>query len=85
MDAILRRAQARIFEGSREMFPYPFDPFHVLGEGNAPKDVQERFRELDTGSVLDVLRDGNSPRRRSTWRTPTGPAGTMVPRRRPHH
>ena len=60
LDDILRRAQERIFEGSREFFPYPFDPFYVLRDGNAPHEVRERFLARDSGSVLDVLRDGGS-------------------------
>lgn len=61
MDEILRRAQARIFEGSREFFPYPFDPFHLLGEGNASDELRARFLAKDSGSVLDVLREGGAP------------------------
>lgn len=59
LDERLARPQAKIFEGSREFFPYPFDPLYVLSERyDGPADVPERFRAADAGSVLDVLRDG---------------------------
>lgn len=61
LDAILRRAQKRIFEGSTELFPYPHDPFHVLTDPSAPAELKERFRAKDTGSVLDVLREADVP------------------------
>src|SRR5699024_3914674 len=60
LDAVLARPQAKIFEGSREFFPFPFDPLYVLGaDYDGPGDVPERFRAADQGSVLDALRDGN--------------------------
>lgn len=59
LDAVLARPQAKIFEGSRELFPYPHDPLHVLSDAyEGPADVVERFRAADRGSVLDALRDG---------------------------
>lgn len=59
LDALLARPQAKIFEGSEEFFPYPFQPLHVLSENyQGPADVPERFRAADQGSVLDALRDG---------------------------
>lgn len=60
LDAVLARPQAKIFEGSREFFPFPFDPLYVLGaDYDGPGDVPQRFRAADQGSVLDALRDGN--------------------------
>lgn len=60
LDAVLARPQAKIFEHSREFFPYPHDPLHVLSDAyDGPADVPERFRAADQGSVLDVLRDGS--------------------------
>lgn len=60
LDAVLARPQAKIFEGSREFFPYPHDPLYVLSDRyDGPADVVERFRAADQGSVLDALRDGS--------------------------
>jgi monoamine oxidase len=56
LDAKLERPQARIFEGSREFFPYPHDPLHILSSDDHA--LVERFRAADRGSVLDALRDG---------------------------
>lgn len=56
LDALLERPQAAIFEGSREFFPYPHDPLHVLETGTP--EAQDRFRAADTGGVLDALREG---------------------------
>lgn len=54
LDRKLERPQAAIFEGSREFFPYPHDPLHVLEHGDPA--IAARFRAADEGSVLDVLR-----------------------------
>lgn len=60
LDQTLQRPQSKIFEGSREFFPYPHDPLWVLSpEYNGPADVPERMRAADQGSVLDALRDGS--------------------------
>lgn len=56
MDEKLSRPQAKIFEGSREFFPYPHEPLSVLNSGDA--DLIARFRAADEGGVLDALRDG---------------------------
>lgn len=53
LDALLERPQEAIFEGSRELFPYPHDPLHVLETGDP--ELQTRFREADTGGVLDAI------------------------------
>ena len=60
LDAALARPMARTFEGSREFFPYPHEPLHVLSEAyTGPQEVRDRFRAADEGSVLDCLRDGS--------------------------
>lgn len=56
LDSKLERPQAAIFAGSREFFPFPHDPLHVLGGDN--EELIARFRAADQGSVLDALRDG---------------------------
>ncbi|WP_417564244.1 NAD(P)/FAD-dependent oxidoreductase [Microbacterium sp.] len=56
LDEKLARPQAKIFEGSREFFPYPHEPLHVLESGD--DELIARFRAADTGGVIDVLRDG---------------------------
>ncbi|MGQ7310767.1 NAD(P)/FAD-dependent oxidoreductase [Microbacterium arabinogalactanolyticum] len=57
LDERLARPQERIFEGSREFFPYPHEPLGVLDSGDA--HLIERFRAADQGSVLDALRGGD--------------------------
>ncbi|WP_137824333.1 NAD(P)/FAD-dependent oxidoreductase [Brevibacterium sp. 2SA] len=60
MNEVLDRPQKKIFEGSRELFPYPHDPLHVLSDRyDGPAEVVEQFRAADEGGVLDVLRDGD--------------------------
>ena len=60
LDDRLSRPQAKIFEGSQELFPYPHDPLHVLSEDyDGPPEVAQRMRRIDQGAVLDVLRDGS--------------------------
>ena len=40
LDALLARPQAKIFDGSREFFPRPFDPLYVLRDDyDGPADV----------------------------------------------
>jgi monoamine oxidase len=56
LDAKLERPQAKVFEGSREFFPYPHEPLRVLDGDDA--DLRERFIAADRGGVLDALRDG---------------------------
>lgn len=56
LDAKLERPQAKIFEGSRDFFPYPHEPLHILDSGDDA--LIERFRAADQGGVLDALRDG---------------------------
>ena len=50
--------QDKIFEGSREFFPYPHDPLAILRDESTDPELRERFLAADTGSVLDCLRDG---------------------------
>lgn len=60
MNELLERPQEKIFEGSRELFPYPHDPLYVLSDRyQGPAEVVERFRAADEGGVLDVLRNGD--------------------------
>ncbi len=56
MDALLSRPQEKIFEGSRDFFPYPHEPLSILESGD--DELIARFRAADAGGVLDVLRDG---------------------------
>ncbi len=56
MDALLARPQAKIFEGSRDFFPYPHEPLSILDSGD--DELIARFRDADEGGVLDALRDG---------------------------
>ncbi len=58
LDAALTRLQEKIFEGSREFFPYPHNPLALLEDDTADPELIERFRRADEGSVLDCLRDG---------------------------
>lgn len=58
LDTALTRVQEKIFEGSREFFPYPHDPLAVLRDPRTPPELRERFLRADTGSVLDCLRTG---------------------------
>ena len=58
LDTALARLQDRIFEGSREFFPYPHDPLAILRDESTDPELRERFLAADTGSVLDCLRDG---------------------------
>jgi monoamine oxidase len=59
LDVALTALQDKIFEGSREFFPYPHDPLAILRDASTPDDVRERFLKADTGSVLDCLRNGD--------------------------
>lgn len=58
LDEALTPLQEKIFEGSREFFPYPHDPLAILRDESTSVDVRERFLNADTGSVLDCLRNG---------------------------
>src|SRR5690242_7420627 len=59
LDVALTALQDKIFEGSREFFPYPHDPLAILRDASTPDEVRERFLKADTGSVLDCLRNGD--------------------------
>src|SRR5690606_41252148 len=60
LDAVLARPQAKIFEGSREFFPYPHDPLYVLSDRyDGPADVVERFRAAYPRSDRDALPHGS--------------------------
>ncbi|OHU26765.1 amine oxidase [Mycobacteroides franklinii] len=58
LDDALTPLQDKIFEGSREFFPYPHDPFAILNDESTDADLRARFLEADNGSVLDCLRNG---------------------------
>ncbi|OLT36004.1 amine oxidase [Rhodococcus sp. CUA-806] len=58
LDVALATLQEKIFEGSREFFPYPHDPLSILNDPSTSAALRERFLAADTGSVLDCLRDG---------------------------
>jgi len=55
LDSKLAAPQERIFEGSREFFPRPHEPLHVLEHGD--RETVERFLAADRAVLLDVLRD----------------------------
>lgn len=59
LDNALTPLQDKIFEGSREFFPYPHDPLAILRDESTPDELRERFLKADTGSVLDCLRNGD--------------------------
>ncbi|MEE3849720.1 NAD(P)/FAD-dependent oxidoreductase [Gordonia sp. LSe1-13] len=59
LDQALTRLQDKIFEGSREFFPYPHNPFALLQDPTADPELLDRFRRADEGSVLDCLRNGD--------------------------
>ena len=59
LDEALTPLQEKIFEGSREFFPYPHDPLYVLRDDSSPTALKEDFLKADTGSVLDCLRNGD--------------------------
>jgi monoamine oxidase len=58
LDAKLLRPQEAIFEGSREFFPHPADCDRIFRSAD---DVEliARYRAMDAGNVLDVLRNGD--------------------------
>ena len=56
LDAALTPLQDKIFEGSREFFPYPHDPLAILQDASTSPELRERFLNADSGSVLDCLR-----------------------------
>lgn len=62
LDAILSRLQEKVFEGSREFFPYPHRPLTVSTDSTYDEDLRERFLKADSGSVLDGLRDAGFTR-----------------------
>ena len=59
LDEALTPLQEKIFEGSREFFPYPHDPLAILNDESTSAELRERFLKADTGSVLDCLRNGD--------------------------
>lgn len=71
LDGKLGEIQAKVFEGSREFFPFPHDPDFVLRDPDIPEEVKERYRAADETPVLAGL-DGFSDEERaladSYWR-----------------
>jgi monoamine oxidase len=59
LDEALTPLQEKIFEGSREFFPYPHDPLAIMNDESTSPELRERFLKADTGSVLDCLRSGD--------------------------
>jgi monoamine oxidase len=59
LDVALTPLQEKIFEGSRDFFPYPHRPFAILEDDTTDTELRERFLKADTGSVLDCLRNGD--------------------------
>ncbi len=59
LDVALTRLQEKIFEGSREFFPYPHDPLHILDDPATDPELVKRFLQADQRSVLDCLREGD--------------------------
>lgn len=51
------RVEARVLKDSRDFFPYPYDPTHVLDGADVDGELARRFREADHRSVLDILRE----------------------------
>lgn len=62
LDTILSRLQEKIFEGSRDFFPYPHQPLTVLMDSSYDEGLRERFLKADSGAVLDGLREAGFPR-----------------------
>lgn len=58
LDVALTPLQDKIFEGSRDFFPFPHDPMWILRDEATPTELKENFLKADTGSVLDCLRNG---------------------------
>ena len=60
MNELLERPQEKIFEGSKDFFPYPHDRLYVLSDRyQGPDEVVDRFKAADQGEVLDTLRNGD--------------------------
>lgn len=62
LDERLSRLQEKIFEGSREFFPYPHDPLALLTDPSCDPELRDKFLKADVGSVLDGLREAGFPR-----------------------
>lgn len=57
LGAAMEAPMTKIFEGSREFFPNPHDPLHILSEEyDGPEELRERFLAADHASVLDAVR-----------------------------
>lgn len=57
LDAILSALQEKIFENSRDFFPYPHSPLTVRDDPSYDIELREKFLRADDGSVLDCLRE----------------------------
>lgn len=56
LEDILSGLQEKIFEDSRDFFPYPHSPMTVRDDPSYDEDLREKFLRADEGSVLDCLR-----------------------------
>lgn len=54
-DERLGKLQERIFEGSREFFPYPHDPRHILDSEDFSEDLRQRMLQADATSMAQVI------------------------------
>lgn len=59
-DDAQQHVQDLVFAESRNFFPYPHDPRHVLTDKGTDDDLRQRFIDADNKSVLDVLRDAGA-------------------------
>ncbi|MDO5722601.1 MAG: NAD(P)/FAD-dependent oxidoreductase [Actinomycetaceae bacterium] len=57
IDEKLAEIMAKVFEGSRELFPFPHDPRYVLESDDVDPEVKAKFKELDNVSITDVIRN----------------------------
>lgn len=55
IDEKLAQIMAKVFEGSRELFPFPHDPMYVLENENVDAETKRKFEELDQVSITDVI------------------------------
>lgn len=58
LDAKLAKPMAAIFSGSKDLFPLPYDPFHVLTNAASDEALKQRFYGADQGTILDAVRKG---------------------------
>lgn len=54
-DERLGKLQDKIFEGSREFFPYPHEPRHIFDSDEYPEELRERMRAADATSIAEAV------------------------------